>query len=183
MGLKYADYFSNDKYEVADTEIIICRQCSTHLCLSHLVISDGFRGSTGPAFFVDQLINYHADPVPKDKIMRTGTYLIKNVHCNQCMTALGWMYSKAYDDRESYKEGKFVIEQEYIKLIPNNSGTKALWDQARRNSRRRRSLALSVSTDDMHSAHEFSFGSPCRAKYSSRVRDKVDEDDEVFVDV
>ncbi|CAH2354183.1 hypothetical protein CLIB1423_15S00452 [[Candida] railenensis] len=162
MGLKQTHFFSNSSYEAEDTQIIICRTCSSHLCLSSLILSDNFVGSSGPAYLVDKLINYHPDSEAVETNMRTGTYLICNVRCHQCSTKLGWVYRKAYEDQESYKEGKFVIEEKFIKTIANNSSTATLLENMKRN-RRRSSAANSVKSSSFSSENEddsFRFENP-----------------------
>lgn len=146
MGLKYTNFFDSSSYEPADTQIIICRGCSSHLCLSQLILSDEFRGSSGPAYLVDKLINYAPDPDLEETVMHTGTYVIRKVRCHQCNCRLGWTYKKSFSYSQTYKEGKFVIERKYIKMIPNNLSTALLVEKARLNSRRRSSGASSGSS-------------------------------------
>lgn len=146
MGLHLTDFFGNTNYESADTQIIICKECSSHLCLSHLVISESFQGSSGPAVLVDRLINYKTDSVLQESKMLTGLYLINKVLCKQCSQTIGWTYKKSYNYAEAYKEGKFVIERKYIKLIPNNSSTANLIEQAKLSNRRRRLSTKSLSS-------------------------------------
>ncbi|ODV66055.1 yippee-domain-containing protein [Hyphopichia burtonii NRRL Y-1933] len=152
MGLKDTEFFDNENYEATTTQIIICQQCSSHLCLSNLIISDGFTGSSGEALLVDKIINYQADPEIIESTMLTGDYLTRSVRCKQCLTRLGWTYKKAFRQREAYKEGKFVIEKKFLKSIPNNSATSDLIVEARRNSldrRRRSSATISLSNSSI----------------------------------
>lgn len=145
MGLKYTDFFENTSYEASDTQIIVCNECLSHLCLSNLVLSDKFWGLSGDAYLVDKLINVQPDDKDQETQMKTGVYLINKVRCQQCTTTLGWFYKKLYSYSESYKEGKFVIEKKFIRLIPNHSTTAALMQQAQL-LRRRRSSASAVSS-------------------------------------
>lgn len=147
MGLKQTKFFANSSYEAEDAQIIICRQCSSHLCLSSLILSDNFVGSSGPAYLVDRLINYYQDPEIVETSMKTGSYLISHVQCHQCATKLGWVYRKAYDCQQTYKEGKFVIEEEFIKSIANNSSTASLLENMKKTSRRRSSANSTFSSD------------------------------------
>lgn len=147
MGLKYTDFFESSEYELEETQIIICKQCSSHLCLSKLIVSDSFCGSSGPAYLVENLINCTTEPALEETQMKTGLYLIKKVKCHQCLTTLGWKYKKAFSYRESYKEGKFVIEKAYIEFINNNSSTKNLTEIARENYRRRLSSSSTISCE------------------------------------
>lgn len=194
MGLKYTNFFDNSKYEASDIKIIICRGCSSHLCLSDLIISDNFSGSSGPAYLVDKLINYEFDSRPQETPMKTGTYLINKIRCHQCHQPLGWYYKKAYSYAETYKERKYVIENKYILFIPNNSSTDILVEQALQNKiRRRYSSTSTISNEsldppDFKKERELSGGI-----FLNRLRipgfdkgleenDEEDEDADVFVD-
>ncbi|CAK7892388.1 hypothetical protein CAAN1_19S02696 [[Candida] anglica] len=150
MGLKHTNFFANSNYEADDTQIIICKQCSSHLCLSSLILSDKFFASSGEAYLVDKLINYTPEPTVQETSMHTGIYLISMVRCHQCNTKLGWNYKKAYSYSETYKEGKFVIEKSFIKSIPNNSSTATLMENVKR-SRRRSSAANSLRAGSISS--------------------------------
>ena len=212
MGLKYTNFFENSSYESSDTQIVICKNCSSHLCLSHLILSDNFRGSTGPAYLVDKLINYQLENGSQETRMLTGNYLINKVKCHQCSNQLGWTYKKAFSYSETYKEGKFVIEKDYIKLIPNNSSTASLMEKAKLNNSRRRSSGSSSSSVDYNNTSDdvFKFNpvDPTKAKMEESVgnssinfrdtdgvsilgrlrfqgidKEEFDEDQDVFVDV
>lgn len=148
MGLRITDFFESASYEDTDTQIIVCTNCLSHLCLSSLVISDKFWGLSGEAYLVDQLINVQHDSSDLETQMKTGTYVINKVKCGQCLTSLGWIYKKSYSASESYKEGKYVIERKFIHLIPNNSATSMLAEQAKILRRRRSLASISTSDDD-----------------------------------
>lgn len=145
MGLKHTEFFENNSYEAGDTQIIVCNECSSHLCLSSLVLLDKFWGSSGEAYLVDKLINIQPDGMDQETKMKTGVYLINKISCQQCFTNLGWLYKKLYSYSESYKEGKFVIEKKFIRQIPNHSTTAALIEQAKLLRRRRSSASNMLS--------------------------------------
>lgn len=145
MGLKHTEFFENTCYEADNTQIIVCNECLSHLCLSSLVLSDRFSGLSGDAYLVDKLINVQPDGMDQETRMKTGVYLINKIHCRQCFTVLGWVYKKLFSYSESYKEGKFVIEKKFIRQIPNHSTTAALIEQAKL-LRRRRSSASNASS-------------------------------------
>ncbi|KAK6204560.1 uncharacterized protein RJT21DRAFT_111130 [Scheffersomyces amazonensis] len=153
MGLKCTNYFDNSKYESPDLKIITCKGCSSHLCLSSLIISDNFSGSSGPAYLVGNLINIEYDQNPQEKEMRTGFYLVDDIRCHQCKLNLGWYYKKSFTYRETYKEGKFVIEKSFIKFIDNNTSNNLLLEKALQNKYKRRfsstSNASTISSDEL----------------------------------
>ena len=178
MGLKNTNFFDNSKYETPDLKIICCKGCSSHLCLSDLIISDQFSGSSGPAYLVDKLINIEYDKQLKETKMRTGVYEINKIRCHQCKFELGWYYKKAHSYSETYKEGKYVIENEYILFIANNSSTNMLVEQARKNKiKRRYSSTSTISNESIEhtmergidtfkfSSHSHQFKSPKHIDY------------------
>lgn len=174
MGLQYTNFFENKDYET-DTQIIICKECSSHLCLSSLIISDSFSGSSGPAYLVDKLINFTTEDNLEETQMKTGIYLIKKVKCHQCLNVLGWTYKRSYNYRESYKEGKFVIEKAYIKTIDNNSSTKNLIESARKNYRRRLSSNSTINSCELDDLKDI--------KYMRSGLNDVKEDEKVLVEL
>lgn len=154
MGLMCTNYFENYKYDSPKIQIITCKGCLSHLCLSDLIILDKFSGSSGPAYLVDLLINFEFESQFQETEMLTGIYVVSKIRCHQCKSILGWYYKKAYSYRETYKEGKFVIEKEFIKFIDNNLLTNALIENALKNKfRRRYSLTLTVSSEDIDLVH------------------------------
>jgi len=40
----------------------------------------------------------------------TGVYTIAGIFCSNCGEELGWKYLQAYEARQKFKEGKFIIE-------------------------------------------------------------------------
>ncbi|CDW86254.1 UNKNOWN [Stylonychia lemnae] len=66
----------------------------------------------------DQLasVNYFKGP-EQDKAMMTGLHTVSDIHCKSCMKTIGWTYIYAHNESEKYKEGKFIIEKSYMKLV------------------------------------------------------------------
>lgn len=55
-------------------------------------------------------------------MLMTGKHLVADIYCKVCNSYLGWTYFDAYEEKEQYKIGKFVIEMgKIIKEIQNNS--------------------------------------------------------------
>ncbi|CUM67005.1 uncharacterized protein PRCAT00004693001 [Priceomyces carsonii] len=160
MGLKFSEFFESSMYESSDTQIMVCKKCSSHLCLSVLIVSDQFSGASGSAYLVDNLINYDADPTVEETKMKTGVYLINKVRCHQCKVQVGWTYKKSFSYEESYKEGKFVIEKYYIKFIPNNSSTDVLLEQAKKLYNRRHLSSANSTASASSSISSVSTNSP-----------------------
>lgn len=145
MGLKCTNYFENSKYESPNIQIITCKGCSSHLCLSNLILSDNFNGASGPAYLVDNLINIEFNLNSEETQMKTGLYKINKIKCHQCKNPLGWFYKKSYSYSENYKEGKFVIEKSFINFTENSTTTQVLMERVLQNKYRRRYSSSSSS--------------------------------------
>lgn len=50
----------------------------------------------------------------REKELITGHFTIADIYCANCRQELGWKYIRAYDDRQKYKEGRFIIEKAKI---------------------------------------------------------------------
>lgn len=46
--------------------------------------------------------------------MTTGRHLVRDISCRQCNTCVGWKYDKAYEEDQTYKEGKYILEYELL---------------------------------------------------------------------
>lgn len=50
----------------------------------------------------------------QDKKLMTGVYTIADIFCSNCGELLGWKYIRAYEAKQRFKEGKFIIERAKI---------------------------------------------------------------------
>lgn len=46
--------------------------------------------------------------------MTTGRHLVRDIHCRQCKEKVGWLYDKAFEASEKYKEGKYILEADLL---------------------------------------------------------------------
>ncbi|KAI1727184.1 yippee zinc-binding/DNA-binding /Mis18, centromere assembly domain-containing protein [Ditylenchus destructor] len=97
--------------------IYSCRDCKTFLSNVESVISDRFRGSTGAAFLFDSVINIELSNV-EEKMMLTGRHMVRDASCKNCKKRVGWMYEFAYENDQTYKEGKVILERACIVESP-----------------------------------------------------------------
>jgi uncharacterized protein CbrC (UPF0167 family) len=49
--------------------------------------------------------------------MKTGMYVVKDIACKSCGTNVGWTYVTAEEESEKFKEGKFILETQVLKVI------------------------------------------------------------------
>lgn len=55
----------------------------------------------------------------EDRPLLTGVHTVADVFCLGCNERLGWLYLKAADPSQKYKEGKYLLERE--KLVKENA--------------------------------------------------------------
>jgi len=46
--------------------------------------------------------------------LTTGVHTVQDISCVECDTVLGWTYVHAHEPTQKYKEGKFILEKQYI---------------------------------------------------------------------
>lgn len=106
MGRLFLEYLDAHK-------IYCCKKCLNHLVDKEQLVSKNFHGKTGRAYLFNKVVNVDTGP-EKDKMMMTGLHTVKSVMCKQCRVVIGWTYVFAYEESEKYKEGKFIVERDYM---------------------------------------------------------------------
>lgn len=71
------------------------------------------QAKSGKAFLFSQAKNIVEGP-KEQKLLITGIFKTADIHCSICDQVLGWKYLKAYDIKQKFKEGKFIIERAKI---------------------------------------------------------------------
>ncbi|KAI8878821.1 yippee zinc-binding protein [Backusella circina FSU 941] len=107
MGIVYNNYL--DEYN----NVYTCSKCSAHLSAPEMIISKSFTGSHGKAYLFDNVLSFSS---PLHREMTTGRHLVSHIHCAHCDIQLGWKYLKAYNENQTYKEGKYILELNRIHL-------------------------------------------------------------------
>ncbi|KAI8971408.1 yippee zinc-binding/DNA-binding /Mis18, centromere assembly-domain-containing protein [Mycotypha africana] len=108
MGLKYRVYLEGN------CTVYGCIKCGTHLAMSEAIMSKQFQGQHGQAYLFDEVVNISFGKA-EDREMSTGLHRVRDIHCIQCASLLGWTYVKAYDNDNRYKEGKFILERKLLR--------------------------------------------------------------------
>ena len=98
-------------------QIITCKGCSSHLCLSDLILSDNFNGASGPAYLVEDLINIEFNLQSEETPMKTGVYKINKVKCHQCKNQLGWYYKNLIHLLKLIKKGNLLLNGNLLILL------------------------------------------------------------------
>uniref|UniRef100_H2ZJS5 Protein yippee-like n=1 Tax=Ciona savignyi TaxID=51511 RepID=H2ZJS5_CIOSA len=90
-----------------------CATCDTSLTNRSELISTRFTGATGRAFLFNKVVNLIYSDV-QDRVMLTGSHMVRDVACKNCNTKLGWMYEYATEESQRYKEGRIILERSLI---------------------------------------------------------------------
>lgn len=93
-----------------------CRYCRTHLSTTSNIISRDYRGITGTAYLMSNVINIIEGQM-ESRLMITGQYLVCDIKCQLCKHLLGWKYIKAERLDQKFKEGMFILELKPITLV------------------------------------------------------------------
>ncbi|XP_028767586.1 protein yippee-like At4g27745 [Neltuma alba] len=89
--------------------IYCCFKCRNQIACHGDIISKEFRGSHGRAFLFSHAMNIK-EGAQEDRQLLSGLHRVSDVYCSDCGEELGWTYTKAFDETQKYKEGKFVLE-------------------------------------------------------------------------
>jgi hypothetical protein len=71
------------------------------------------QAKSGPAYMFVHAMNIIVGQKVDRKLM-TGLYTVADIYCSNCGETLGWKYVRAYEVRDKFKEGKFIIERAKI---------------------------------------------------------------------
>lgn len=91
-------------------QIYTCANCRTHLTSHDEIISKSFHGRHGRAYLFDYCVNVKIGPA-EDRLLITGLHSVSDIFCKRCEALVGWTYSRAYENSQKYKEGKFIVEK------------------------------------------------------------------------
>lgn len=86
---------------LTSSQVYVCKNCKTHLTTKEDVISkvckattdshQDFNGRLGQANLVNQVFNLE-EGILKERQMRTGKHVVRDVYCSRCRTYVGWKY-------------------------------------------------------------------------------------------
>nr|ODN88580.1 hypothetical protein L203_02586 [Cryptococcus depauperatus CBS 7841] len=68
------------------------------------LVSKSFTGLSGRAYLMNSTINTVLGKI-EDRKLLTGTHTVADLQCANCDASLGWMYIKAPNGEQRYKEG------------------------------------------------------------------------------
>ncbi|KAK8843478.1 hypothetical protein IAR55_007137 [Kwoniella newhampshirensis] len=101
-----------------DKPVFACQKCSEIVALQDELVSKAFNGRSGRAYLMNSTINTSLGK-REDRKLLTGTHTVADLHCASCNTSLGWMYIKAPNGEQRYKEGRYILEA--AKIVKENN--------------------------------------------------------------
>jgi hypothetical protein len=72
-----------------------------------------YLGSSGKAYLFKDVRNIIVSQI-EIKDMTTGKHIVRDVFCKLCKSRLGWTYEMAIPEKQRYKEGQYILEQNFI---------------------------------------------------------------------
>lgn len=109
MGLRYSAYIDQPKSKYTKFITYGCCNCRTHLSSSAQVMSKDYRGKTGDAYLMSEVVNV-VEGEKETRYMITGKYVVCDIQCHMCKTLVGWKYLESERKDQRYKEGKYILE-------------------------------------------------------------------------
>ncbi|WVN91156.1 uncharacterized protein L203_106410 [Cryptococcus depauperatus CBS 7841] len=100
-----------------DRPVFTCHACSEVVALQDELVSKSFTGLSGRAYLMNSTINTVLGKI-EDRKLLTGTHTVADLQCANCDASLGWMYIKAPNGEQRYKEGRYILE--VAKIVKEN---------------------------------------------------------------
>ncbi|XP_077245646.1 protein yippee-like At4g27745 [Tasmannia lanceolata] len=99
--------------ELVGPRLYSCCKCGNQVALHDDIISKYFQGRSSRAFLFSHAMNIELGD-KEDRHFITGLHTVATIKCCDCKELLGWMYVRAYEETQKYKEGKFILEKSMI---------------------------------------------------------------------
>jgi len=117
-GTTYQSATSSVVLSIPEGGSLACKQCKALICSSGSLVSSSYRGFAGKAALAVDVTNVRYDR-PSIQLMTSGAYTIQEIVCLGCSSYLGWKMIHAHERTERWKEGKHILELEFIEELPS----------------------------------------------------------------
>ncbi|KAJ4829172.1 hypothetical protein Tsubulata_007035 [Turnera subulata] len=94
----------------SDRPLYSCKNCRNPLAFTADLLSKSYMAKSGQAYLFSHVMNTVLGKKEERKLI-TGEYTIANIYCSGCGVELGWKYVRAFDPKQSFKEGNFILEK------------------------------------------------------------------------
>eukprot|EP01006_Ploeotia_vitrea_P045674 TRINITY_DN66963_c5_g2_i1.p1 TRINITY_DN66963_c5_g2~~TRINITY_DN66963_c5_g2_i1.p1 ORF type:complete len:144 (+),score=4.99 TRINITY_DN66963_c5_g2_i1:80-511(+) len=103
---------------VTGPSIYVCAGCGAHLSRHDDIVSKQFQGRHGKAYLFHTVVNVNLGE-SEERSLITGVHVVCDIVCAKCNIPVGWMYHKACESCQKYKEGKYILEKARLRKITN----------------------------------------------------------------
>ncbi|XP_065863097.1 protein yippee-like At4g27740 [Euphorbia lathyris] len=93
-----------------DYPLYSCLNCRNPIAFQSDLISKGYKAKSGQAYMFSHVMSVVLGRKEERQLI-TGKYSIASIYCSSCGEELGWKYIYAFDPKQRYKEGHFVVEK------------------------------------------------------------------------
>lgn len=114
-----------------NTMVFYCAVCHSPVLVNCAILSDNYHGGRGPAFLVDWIMHpmIVEERLAYTTTFTTGRYVVCDVKCSTCNSAVGKKYLAPMDPTNVFKANKFLIEQAalYVPECCRNSAQRRVY--------------------------------------------------------
>ncbi|KAL7421397.1 hypothetical protein Q5752_004282 [Cryptotrichosporon argae] len=96
-----------------DVGVYVCVGCAVPVALQDECVSKSFTGRSGRCFLFNTTVNTDIGE-PEERKLLTGEHTVADLRCAVCAATLGWYYVRAPTAEQRYKEGRYVLECQYV---------------------------------------------------------------------
>ncbi|KAK9127970.1 hypothetical protein Syun_016767 [Stephania yunnanensis] len=93
-----------------------CKHCQAPLALSQHVVSKSFLCKEGKGYLFSKVVNVSLGE-KEERTLLTGVYTVADVSCISCGSIIGWKYEIVQEEKDKYKEGKFILERLDVQVL------------------------------------------------------------------
>lgn len=122
---------------------VITPELTTNLCL--------FQSALCPLFSLPPFRTNVRYDRPSIQLMTSGAYTIQEIMCLRCSSYLGWKMIHAHERTERWKEGKHILELEFLDTPPPVPRKSSPEIEIARRKRLRRTASIWGSRDTNYS--------------------------------
>ncbi|KAL9225423.1 hypothetical protein vseg_001352 [Gypsophila vaccaria] len=92
-----------------ESKVYSCNNCLNPIAFSKDLLSKAFVAKSGRAAMFGKTMNVTVGEKILKQLM-TGQFTVGEIYCAKCGQVLGWKYFQAHEQKQAYKEGKFILE-------------------------------------------------------------------------
>lgn len=95
-----------------------CLACKLPIFKACEIISSNYHAETSPGYLLSAVRNISVGAETTAAVYTTGRYEVQKLMCRDCSAVLGVTYSRAWEARNQYKVGKYLVGRDRLQLPP-----------------------------------------------------------------